>query len=234
MPILSVFDYSGEWSKPWADAGHPRLRVDLGLPPGLHRVGARDFTLGMDALREDATHYLMSHLWVIGVPNVLIGAPPCDCFTRASAWLWDRMDEDGRTARNLHLVQWFLDEVVSRLNPSVWAMENPPGRLVNSTGNSLLPSLGPPKCVFDPWQFGALAPDDPSSRRTKKTYLWGDFNPPELAPHPEGKADYPAHLPPRRRDPIRQMGSRNKKERARTAPGFAMAFYLANYDRATS
>ena len=113
--------------------------------------------------------------------------------------------------------------------PKWWALENPPGRLYKNRGGGMRQAeLGKPTLKFDPWRYGAYAPEDPTSRRTKKTYVWGDFIVPPFCPHPLGKADYPEHLEPRRRDPIRRMGSRKKRERSRTPPGFARAFFLAN------
>lgn len=228
MPsVLSLFDYSGVWSDPWYSAGYSRLRVDLSLPEGLYRKGRNDFDLGLDLSDGKALDLLLSTLWVIGVPDVILAAPPCGCFTRASAWLWSKMDDDGRTGDSLRLVDTALS-LVDRMQPTVWALENPPGRLWNPSRTCLRENLGVPKMKFDPWQFGAHAPEDPTSRMTKKTYVWGNFNVPVWSPHPDGKKEYPAHLPPRRRDPIRQMGSRNKRERERTPPGFAKAFFLAN------
>jgi len=223
--ILSLFDYTGEWAQPYVNAGESVLLVDILHEPGL-KTG-RPSKLGADLTTTDGVDLLLELVSNRKITGIL-AAPPCDAFTRASAWLWKKWDADGTTNHRLKLVDITLD-LVEKLNPDWWVMENPPGRLYRKKGGGLRQDvLGDPVMQFDPWQYGAHAPEDPSSRRTKRTYLWGSFTPPIEAEHPDGVEPYPAHLPPRRRDPIRQMGSRNKTERARTPPGFAKAFFLAN------
>lgn len=228
--LVSLFDYSGEWSRPYLEAGHEVLLVDIAHPPGLNRGShSRCFTLGLDLSKPASLHRMLP---LIPDHYGLLAAPPCDCFTRASAWLWDRWDEEGKTEEHLRMfdLTWKL---VKLKPPKFWALENPPGRLWTGRGAKLVEGLrqhqlGSPKFRFDPWQFGAYAPDHPTSQRRKKTYLWGDFQIPVKAPHPEGARAYVPHLPPRRRGTIHQLGSRHKRERARTPRGFARAFERAN------
>ena len=53
--------------------------------------------------------------------------------------------------------------IISECNPNFWVIENP------ATGR-LKDFLGPPVMTYEPWHYG--------SPWTKKTALWGKFNPP--------------------------------------------------------
>jgi len=146
--ILSLFDFSGNWSKPYRDAGYPVVRVDL--------------KLGRDVLAIDEA-WLIKHFGPRG-PEGILAAPPCTDFSVSGAQYWPAKDADGRTAASLALVDKVLAIVDMCPELRWWAMENPVGRL-----NKLRPrlaSLGP--WYFQPWWYG-----DPY---TKKTGLWGRFN----------------------------------------------------------
>jgi hypothetical protein len=89
--------------------------------------------------------------------------------------------------------------IIQQVRPRWWALENPVGKL------SIW--LGTPRDVFEPCDFG-----DPW---TKRTALWGDFVIPRRG----------AHVRPARGATSIHSSS---KERARTPPGFARAFFAAN------
>lgn len=224
--VVSFFDLSGEWSAPFLAAADV-VRLDLQHPHGTSRAADGAILIGGD-IRKAATRVALAAAFAGRRPDVLLAAPPCDCFTRASAHLWPTSDASGRTAAALWLVD-FIIGCVRGVRPRVFAIENPPGRLWNKKGTGLRQAaLGELRHEFDPWQYGALAPDDPQSRNTKHTYLWGRFVPPEPAPHPAGRETYPAHLPPRKRDSTTRVSSSAKNARSRTPRGFALAFAAAN------
>lgn len=135
----------------------------------------------------------------------ILAAPPCHDFTNASARLWPNKDRDGRTLRSLHLVDACM-RIIHVIKPHFWALENPPGRLRRW--------LGEPTYTFQPYWFG-----DPWS---KKTHLWGEFNPPEKTNVVEPTDDW-----------FNKLGGdneRTKEIRSLTPPGFAQAFYEANHE----
>jgi len=144
--VLSLFDYSGNWSRPYAEAGWRVVQVDL--------------KLGIDVLDINVC-WLHRNVGVYA--DVILAAPPSTDFAGSGAQYWKAKDKDGRTEMSLKLVKKVL-WCCQMLVPRVWAMENPVGRL-----NKLLPQLkqyGP--WYWQPWWYG-----DPY---TKKTGLWGVFN----------------------------------------------------------
>lgn len=84
--------------------------------------------------------------------------PPCTEFSTAQGF-----DKFKNIDKGMELVNICLD-IIQYLKPVFWVLENPAnGRLKDI--------IGPPKYVYQPWEYGAPY--------TKKTALWGDFNVPE-------------------------------------------------------
>jgi hypothetical protein len=102
--ILSLCDYSGIWSGPYAEAGYEVVRVDL--------QHGRDVRL----------------MEFPGRVHGILAAPPCTAFSKAGAWMWAEKDADGRTLEGLSVVDACLRLVVM-CRPEWWALENPAGRL---------------------------------------------------------------------------------------------------------
>ena len=178
MIVLSLFDYSGVWARPWVEAGYEVVQVDSAIQDKRHKNHLR---ASIDLSTTGAVQEVMALLGTDEVFGVL-SAPPCDCFTRASAWKWREWDSNGRTEEALRMVDNTL-ALVELLDPQWWVLENPPGRLWKHRGKGLRQKeLGPLTLKFHPWEYGALAPNDPVSRRVKKTFLWGDFKLPARAP----------------------------------------------------
>ena len=105
--ILSLCDYSGEWSRPYREAGYEVIQVDL------QRDG-RDVRL---LQREKDAHGILA-------------ASPCTCFASSGAWV-KRSDEDMIDA--LSVVDACI-RIVFACNPVWWALENPIGKLVRYLG----------------------------------------------------------------------------------------------------
>lgn len=146
--ILSLFDYSGNWSSFYKSAGYDVYRIDI--------------KLGLDILEFDPQ--LDLNVKVHGI----LAAPPCTDFASSGAQYWKAKDVDGRTESSKKLVQKVLD-LVCYYNPAWWCLENPVGRL-----NTLFPELKKPQ-YFDPHEYSGYL-DDPSPEcYTKKTGLWGNF-----------------------------------------------------------
>jgi site-specific DNA-cytosine methylase len=123
--IVSLFDYSGVWSKPYRDAGYAVMQIDLQLGQDIR-------TAKMPLLR----------------PRGIIAQPPCDHFANAGARWFEEKDSDGRTMQGMELVYHALTWVYT-LKPQWWVLENPPGRI-----HKLIPELGDPVYKFSPHEFG--------------------------------------------------------------------------------
>lgn len=146
--ILSLFDTTGEWSRPYREAGYPVAHIDIQNvdPCNVHDICFDWF--------ED------NGLWnVWGV----LAAVPCTDFAVSGARWFEEKDADGRTAASVELAEQTL-RIIEFIKPAWWAIENPVGRL---------PRLVPALREFGPWYFQPCDFGDPY---TKKTGLWGEFN----------------------------------------------------------
>lgn len=155
--ILSLFDYSGRWSRPYKEAGYDVYQVDI--------------KLGIDILELDPLNDLPDTFYGI------LAAPPCTDFAVSGAQYWKTKDSDGRTEESLRLIDKTLS-LIELYDPKFWALENPVGRLPK-----LREQLGSP-WYFNPNEFaGYLSGEEADRERyTKKTGLWGKFNKPEKRP----------------------------------------------------
>ncbi len=200
--ILSLCDYSGTWSRPYARRGYEVVMVDISHPVGERRVSSNLWTVGADVRDYEFP-------WQ---PHGVLAAPPCTCFCRPAARWWKRQDEAGETAENIEVLRACLS--LCRTAAAWWALENPPGR-----HRQLIPELGKPSWQFQPWEYG-----DPWG---KQTYIWGTASKPRvLAPvqpaptrrTPNGKTQ----------GRIAFMSGSWKRQREQTPRGFAEAFCKAN------
>jgi len=87
--ILSLCDFSGEWSQPYVDAGYRVVRMDLGYDPGVTEVTDRLHHIGCDVTNWDFP-------WR---PWGVLAAPSCTTFCRPGARWWKRQDARGETER---------------------------------------------------------------------------------------------------------------------------------------
>jgi hypothetical protein len=106
--ILSLFDYSGNWSRPYKDAGYNVLQFDL-----QHGQDVRLLTLDDLAL----------------LVHGILAAPPCTEFAVSGARWWDGKGESA-LLEGLSMVDATLRLVVAT-NPVWWVLENPVGRLID-------------------------------------------------------------------------------------------------------
>lgn len=125
MPtILSLCDITGNWSRPYEEAGYEVIRVDL--------------QAGQDVR-------LLKHL---GRPiHGILAAPPCTVFCKASAWMWAAMDE-AKVIDGLGVVDACL-RAVAIYRPTWWVLENPSGRLKRYLGDPAFRFQ--PNQFGDPW-----------------------------------------------------------------------------------
>ncbi len=197
--ILSLFDYSGNWSLPYEEAGHNVIRIDKKLDPPID-------------ILDINTEWLYENIFdCYETVDVILAAPPCTDFAGSGAQYWEAKDTDGRTKASLELVYQVL-RIVDVCKPDVFALENPVGRL-----SKLVPELGKP-WYYQPYWFG-----DPY---TKKSAIWGNFNKnlikKEVVPV---KACVQGSWVQR----LGGKSERTKELRSITPLGFAYAFFEANH-----
>lgn len=135
----------------------------------------------------------------------ILAAPPCTHFSLSGAKHWKTKDADGRTFQDATILTAVLMIIARTMLPRFWVIENPVGRMRNL--------LGDPDFKFNPCDFG-----DPY---TKKTYLWGNFNPPAKTPV-EPTLGSLMHTK------YGGSSARTKEARSITPPGFSRAFFEAN------
>ena len=149
--VLSLFDLSGEWSKPWEEAGYQVYRFDIQNDPEMGDVNnfSTEFFGDWFGDFEGMDIY------------AILAACPCTDFASSGARHFAAKDADGRTVSSVKLVHQTL-ATIEYFKPAVWALENPVGRIEELGG------LPPWRMSFDPNHLG-----DPY---TKKTLIWGRFN----------------------------------------------------------
>lgn len=198
--ILSLFDYSGNWSEPYRRAGYNVIQQDL--------------KLGYDIFSDTLPHFICEAVDGLTVHGIL-AAVPCTDFAGSGARWWTEKEKkqadyhgpvefDNIVEMSVAMVLATL-VLVEVLRPVWWCIENPVGRI-----SKLVPEIGRPKMVFQPWEFG-----DPY---TKRTCLYGQFN---------------TNLPKTPVFPLlgsmtHQLWSTEKDKRSITPKGFSQSFFIAN------
>ena len=126
--ILSLFDFTGAWSKPYREAGYDVIQVDI--------------KLGIDILEWD---YKAITRPVHGILN----ATPCTAYSLSGTRWWAEKDSNGTTDVFDRLTRKGL-EIINYFKPKWWVLENPIGRI-----DKRIPELKPYRRMeFDPCDFG--------------------------------------------------------------------------------
>lgn len=238
--LLSLFDYSGAWGQPFADAGWQVIPWDIKL----------DELMDINLIDSAETA-----LDLFPQVDAIIAGVPCTDFAGSGARHWKAKDADGRTAASVALVHQVmrLVDLYAPTDPDYegpwfWCVENPVGRI-----NKLVPELGKP-WYFQPCDYAQYLnmPRDVMERLyairmkhgkgvtnaeanlvmqweqyTKRTGLWGDFN-----RNLEKREKLPIKVC-NQGSPIQRYGgksARTKELRSITPSGFAEAFFRANKD----
>lgn len=236
--LLSLFDYSGQWSQPFFKNGWNVIQWEIKL--------AEFMDLNLISSCEDA-------LELFEDVDGILAAVPCTDFSASGAHAWKAKDEAGITAASLELAYQVL-RLVNLYRPTdpdyegtfFWAIENPKGRLGKLTG------MGGAKMYFDPYEYaGHLSPSTEDLHQldkirkkngmgvtkeeakhiiqmeayTKETGLWGEFNS-KLKKSPIAPAKGSPYGSPLMR--VGGKGAKTKEFRSNTPLGFSYAFYEAN------
>lgn len=201
--LLSLYDYTGNWAFPFAEAGWNVILWDVKHVSNL-------FDLHSD-VSDACADYFYEHIFDnFGTVDAILAAQPCTDFAVSGARWFAEKDKSGQTEKSIELV-WQTIRIIDLCMPDFWVIENPISRI-----HKLVPEIGPPRMYFDPCDFG-----DPY---TKRTALYGKFNT-NLKKSPvkptEGSKMHTK---------FGGKSERTKTERSKTSMGFAYAFYEANKD----
>lgn len=209
--VISLFDKSGEWSLPWEQAGYDVYRFDIQdmlMTEHLDENGeTREINMG--DVNEFSTQFFNDLFGSFDGKEVhaILAACPCTDFAVSGARHFAAKDQDGRTVKSVQLVHQTL-ATIEHFKPSIWALENPVGRIEKLGG------LPPWRLSFNPHHLG--------EDYTKKTLIWGRFN-----------ADLPiAPAEPTQGSKMhKKYGGKSlatKNARSVTPEGFAYSFFMAN------
>lgn len=199
--LLSLFDYTGNWAEPYAEAGWNVILWDI--------KHTTDLCSTFSDINDACADYFYEHIFDnYETIDGILAAVPCTDFAASGARWWKAKDASGQTAASIELVYQTL-RIIDLCMPDFWVIENPVGRI-----HKLVPELGKP-WYFQPYHFG--------HPYTKKTGLWGEFNPPaytNIVEPTEGSLMW------------RKYGGKSEKTktmRSTTPEGFARAFFEANH-----
>lgn len=110
--ILSLCDYSGNWSEPYKNAGYNVIKIDLKFGDDVRLLKFQENIYGV------------------------LAAPPCDDFSSAGAQYWGQKG-DKALLNSLSIVDSCMRIILS-CKPYFWALENPVGRLSEYLGKPQL------------------------------------------------------------------------------------------------
>lgn len=199
MRVLSLCDKTGNMVRPWLEAGHECVIVDIQHPKGIHRDGILT-RVGADLLDLEPGD--------LGEFDFGASFTPCTHLAVSGARWWAAKGE-AALWEGLALARKSVD-ILERI--PTWMLENPVGRLSSLWRR--------PDHTFNPCDFGGyLTP--PGDAYTKRTCLW--TSPSFVMPEPrrvepvEGSKMHLMAPSPARAD-----------LRSATPMGFAHAVFLAN------
>lgn len=199
--LLSLFDYTGNWARPFANGGWNVVMWDIKHHNNM-------FDTHKD-INDACADYFYEHIFDnFGTIDGIIAAVPCTEFAVSGARWFKEKDLDGRTDAAIELVKQTL-RIIDLCMPNFWCIENPISRIHN-----LVPEVGKAQMYFNPCDFG--------EPYTKKTALYGDFNTNLVLNKVKPTEGSKMH---------RLYGGkseRTKELRSQTPEGFANAFYEAN------
>lgn len=222
--ILSLFDNSLEWCKPYIKAGYTVIPFDI-QKEGKDILETSDKYFAFDLIEEKL------NLKGYHVYGILIAIPCCNYAVSGARWFKEK-DADGRTEhsqqllkRSMEIVNYFSDtngkiadynskeakENYPDAGLNFWVLENPVSR-INSL-NPFMAEFGP--SYFQPFWYG--------SPWTKKTGLWGKFCfplPTNIVEPTQGSKMWKIFPT---KNPIDR-----KNERSKTDSNFANAFHEVN------
>jgi hypothetical protein len=204
--VISLCDLTGNFVRPWVEAGHRAILVD---PQHGRTTGGRVAKWAMTV--EEALPRLSDILHYEHVIFVA-GFPPCtDMAVSGARWFEAKRQADPMFQAKAVAVAEQC-RTVGQLSGAPWLVENPVSVLRRV--------FGPADHIFDPCDYTA---HEPADNYTKRTCLWtgGGFVMPAPLWDPElGPPDDRIHKAP--------PSAERANFRSATPMGFARAVYMAN------
>jgi hypothetical protein len=198
MRILSLCDYTGNMVRPWLEAGHEAVIVDLQHPAGVHTEGP------LTRVGANILEYIPE-----GKFEAAFAFPPCTDLAVSGARHFEAKGPERRKAA-MDLVYRCRD--IAESLTECWFLENPVS--VIST------EWRPPDWTFHPYEYGGYL-EPAGDRYTKATCLWTGpgFRMPMKRPVSPWEGSKMHRLPPSRD---------RQNLRSATPMGFARAVFEAN------
>lgn len=202
--VISLCDLTGNFVRPWAEAGFECWCVDVEHSIRRERIEGRIHFVWGDARTWRPPE---------GLRIAFVAAfPPCTHVAGSGAR--DFATKGGNMLRDA-LETFEACRTAAAWSGAPYMVENPVGVL------SSIPHIGKPQHYFDPWQYAGYLDDIQAENTMKKTCLWtgNGFVMPDLKPAPE----------PHRQDCWRATPSDDRADtRSMTPMGFARAIFEAN------
>lgn len=224
--VISLFDYTGNMVKPWADRGYQCFIFDsqhrTGLKP--HGRGERIHTVGCDL--SDPYDY---EFWIDFIADrydveFMSAFPPCTDLAVSGAKHFERKAAANPNYRDEAMALVYTSRAIGESLGCPYFIENPIS-VISSEWRK-------PNYIFQPYEFGGYLPQDDVNpwfdlipardAYPKKTCLWtgGGFELPEKAP-----VDWEGGYSPM----FHKLGGKSiktKNIRSATPRGFALAVAL--------
>lgn len=215
MRVLSLFDYSGDMVKPWKDAGHDVLSVDIKVNNRAHHI-ALDLFCG--AHRKSLLEW---------GPDIIFSFTPCTDLAVSGAAHFEKKRKKNPFFQGEAMFLFIIaDKMASKLGVP-YMVENPV-----SVASTLWRK---PDCYFHPYEYGAYLPEGDvhpaypeyitaRDAYPKKTGIWsgnGFIMPPKK----------PVYCAAGYSDMHKKLGGkseRTKTIRSMTPRGFAQAVFETN------
>lgn len=201
MQVISLFDYTGNMLRPWAEAGFECHAVDIqhcdGFADGVYRHK-------IDLLNRPQELYLR---FPEGSIAFVAAFPPCTHLAVSGA-RWFK----GKGLRDLH------DSIAMFATAAEFCEWSGAPYLIENPVSTISTYWRKPDCTFHPHEYAGL---EPSDNYTKKTCLWtgGGFVMPRKRPGQSTPDDRIHKCPP---------GPERANIRSATPMGFARAVYESN------
>lgn len=210
--LLSLFDYTGNWSLPYLEAGWNVIRIDRKIKT------PDDFSLFNKDVGEIDGDWMYENIFEnYETVDGILAAPPCTDFAVSGAKHWKEKDkikhtlfgEESRLEHFVRLTRQTLG-IIDICSPKFYAIENPVGRI-----QKLIPEIGK-AWFFQPYWYG--------DAYAKKTGLYGNFNKPE----PTNIVEPVMYSYGSKTQRYGGKSEKTKELRSITPLGFANAFYSVN------
>jgi len=210
--LLSLFDYSGNWSLPYLEDGWDVIRIDRKIKyPDNYSTFNKDI---MDINTEWMLENIFDNYEKI---DGILAAPPCTDFAVSGAKHWEKKSNPVDTLfGKVNRLEYFTEltrqtlRIIQLCQPMFYAIENPVGRIAKQ-----VPEIGK-AWYFQPYWYG--------DEYSKKTGLYGKFN----KPKPTNLVEPIKYSYGSKTQKYGGKSEKTKELRSITPMGFAKAFYSVN------